>query len=121
MLKHKHSLESKRTKKEEKKQEEEEDEEEFFDDNLPPKKKPKSDLKGLEYNPLISQVKSDPSADYTIIKELGSGSFATVHLVKHKTSGAIRAMKAIKKGPGFDDDEDNEEEIINENGSSKYC
>ena len=114
MLKHKHSLESKHTKKEEKKQEEEEDEEEFFDDNLPPKKKPKSDLKGLEFNPLISQVRSDPSADYTIIKELGSGSFATVHLVKHKTSGAIRAMKAIKKGPGFDDDEDNEEEIINE-------
>ena len=117
-IKPKHSLKSNSTKKEEKKKEEkkqeEEDEEEFFDDNLPPKKKSKSDLKGLEYNPLISQVRSDPSADYTIIKELGSGSFATVHLVKHKQSGAIRAMKAIKKGPGFDDDEDNEEEIINE-------
>ena len=29
-------------------------------------------------------------------------------------------MKAIKKGAGFDD-EDNELEIINENGPSKYC
>ena len=114
-IRNKDFFKTKKTKKEiEKQQEEEEEEEEFFDDNLPAKKKPKTDLKGLDYNPLISLVKSDPSQDYTIIKELGSGSFATVHLVKNKTSGAIRAMKAIKKGPGFDDDEDNEEEIINE-------
>ena len=97
-----------------KEKEEEEEEEEFFDDNVPTKKKPKSDSKGLEYNRLISQLKTDPSEDYIILKELGSGSFATVHLVKHKASGAIRAMKAIKKGPGFDDEDDNEEEIINE-------
>ena len=68
-IKPKHSLKSNSTKKEEKKKEEkkqeEEDEEEFFDDNLPAKKKPKSDLKGLEFNPLISQVRSDPSVDYT--------------------------------------------------------
>ena len=102
--------ESKKTK-----EPEEEEEEEFFDDNIPTKKKSKSDLSGLEHNKLVSQVKSDPSVDYTIIKELGSGSFATVHLVKHNISGAIRAMKAIKKGSGFDDeDEDNELEIINE-------
>ena len=110
----KNSLKSKKTNDEKKEEEVKEDEEEFFDDNVPTKKKPKSELKGLEYNPLISQVKSDPFIDYKKIKELGSGSFATVYLVKHKTSGSIRAMKAIKKGPGFDDDEDNEEEIINE-------
>ena len=96
------------------KEKEEDQEEEFFDDNVQTKKKSKSESKGLEYNRLISQLKTDPSEDYIILKKLGSGSFATVHLVKHKTSGAIRAMKTIKKGPGFDEDNDNEEEIINE-------
>ncbi len=93
---------------------EEGEEEEFFDDNVPVKKKTKTNLTGLEHNPLITQVKSSPSEDYTIIKELGSGSFATVHLVEHKTTKVVRAMKAIKKGAGFDNDEDNELEIINE-------
>ena len=92
---------------------EEGEEEEFFDDNVPVKKKTKTNLTGLEHNPLITQVKSSPSEDYTIIKELGSGSFATVHLVEHKTTKVVRAMKAIKKGTGLED-EDNEEEIINE-------
>ena len=46
---------------------------------------------------LISQVKSDPYKDYTDIKLLGSGSFATVKLVKNKYTGLIRAMKIIKK------------------------
>ena len=109
-IKHKDSYKSKNKRK---KTEDEEDDEEFFDDNIITKKRSKKDILGLEHNPLISQIKTDPSIDYTIIKELGSGSFATVHLVKHKTSGAIRAMKAIKKGAGFDD-EDNELEIINE-------
>jgi serine/threonine protein kinase len=49
----------------------------------------------LDHNPLIAQVKTDPEQDYQIIKELGSRSFATVYLVKHRVSGAIRAMKAI--------------------------
>ncbi len=90
-----------------------EENEDFFDDNIPKDKikKKNSDL-GLEHNLLISQVKSDPFSDYTIIKELGSGSFATVHLVKHNISGAIRAMKAIEKESNEDDD--NELEIINE-------
>ena len=105
LLKHKGSIKSKKEKQE--------DDEEFFDDNVPKKKKTNSDLTGLDHNPLVSLVKSDPSDDYEIIKELGSGSFATVHLVKHKESGVIRAMKAIKKGPGFEE-ENNEEEIINE-------
>ena len=46
---------------------------------------------------LISQVKSDPYKDYTDIKLLGAGSFATVKLVKNKITGLIRAMKIIKK------------------------
>ena len=94
------SKDFKKTKSKKEIEEDLEEDEEFFDDNLPKKKKKKSikssDGIGLEHNPLISLVKSDPSVDYTIIKELGSGSFATVHLVKHNVSGAVRAMKAIK-------------------------
>ena len=90
----------------------EEVEEEFFDDNIPVKKKTKTNIIGLEHNPLISQVKSCPFEDYTIIKELGTGTFSTVHLVKHKTTGAVRAMKAIKKDTK--NKEYNELEIINE-------
>ena len=86
-------------------------EEEFFDDNITSKKKKNPSSLGLEHNPIISELKSDPFIDYTIIKKLGAGSFATVHLVKHKVSGTIRAMKAINKG---NSEEDNELEIINE-------
>ena len=46
---------------------------------------------------LISQVKNDPYKDYSEIKVLGSGSFATVKLVKNNVTGMIRAMKIIKK------------------------
>jgi calcium-dependent protein kinase len=46
---------------------------------------------------LISQVKTDPFQDYTEIRELGSGSFATVKLVKNNVTGMIRAMKIIQK------------------------
>ena len=47
------------------------------------------------------------------MKELGSGSFATVYLVKHNTTGSVRAMKEIKKISN-EGEEDNELEIINE-------
>ena len=91
-----------------------EENEEFFDDNMPKKKSKKNPENiGLEHNILISQVKSDPFEDYTILKELGKGSFATVHLVKHNISGAIRAMKVIQKISDVDE-ENNEYEIINE-------
>ena len=46
---------------------------------------------------IISQVKNDPFKDYTEIKSLGAGSFATVKLVKNNETGMIRAMKIIKK------------------------
>jgi calcium-dependent protein kinase len=93
-----------------------EEDEDFFVDIAPKKsikKKNISPVTALEHNPLISEVKSDPFKDYTTIKELGSGSFATVYLVKHNISGNIRAMKAIQKITD-DEDEDNELEIINE-------
>ena len=89
-----------------------EDEEEFFDDNAP-KFRVKKNANGLEHNKIVSQYKSNPFTDYKKIKELGSGSFATVYLVKHNTTGAVRAMKEIKKNTN-DAEEDNELEIINE-------
>ena len=73
-----------------------EEEEEFFDDNMP-KFRVKKNQVGLEHNLLVSQYKTNPFSDYKKIKELGSGSFATVYLVKHNTTGSVRAMKEIKK------------------------
>ena len=37
----------------------------------------------FDSNILISQVKSNPFEDYTVIKDLGTGSYAKVQLVKH--------------------------------------
>ena len=89
-----------------------EEDEEFFDDNMP-KFRVKKNQVGLEHNVLVSQYKSNPFTDYKKIKELGSGSFATVYLVKHNVTGAVRAMKEIKKISN-EGEEDNELEIINE-------
>ena len=65
---------------------------------------------------LISQVKADPFKDYTEIRELGAGSFATVKLVKNNSTGMIRAMKIIKKNNDINtqNDDANELEILNE-------
>ena len=89
-----------------------EEEEEFFDDIMP-KFRVKKNQVGLEHNLLVSQYKTNPFSDYKKIKELGSGSFATVYLVKHNTTGSVRAMKEIKKISN-EGEEDNELEIINE-------
>ena len=95
--------------------EEKEEEEEYFDDissisdNKKLNKKNKKEIR-IEYNPLISKMKSDPFLEYDVIKDLGRGSFALVRLVKHKLTGAIRAMKAIRKT----EDEELEKNIINE-------
>ena len=61
---------------------------------------------------LISQVKTDPFKDYTEIKTLGSGSFATVKLVRHNSTKMIRAMKIIKKKNNVSGT--NDLEILNE-------
>ena len=89
-----------------------EEDEEFFDDNMP-KFRVKKNQVGLEHNVLVSEYKSNPFTDYKKIKELGSGSFATVYLVKHNITGVVRAMKEIKK-ISSEGEEDNELEIINE-------
>ena len=95
--------------------EEKEEEEEYFDDissisaNKKLNKKNKKEIR-IEYNPLISKMKSDPFLEYDVIKDLGRGSYALVRLVKHKLTGAIRAMKAIRKT----EDEELEKNIINE-------
>ena len=67
---------------------------------------------------LISQVKNDPFKDYTEIKNLGAGSFATVKLVRNNVTGMIRAMKIIKKNKNIYDKNPmngtNDIEILNE-------
>ena len=61
---------------------------------------------------LISKVEKNPFNNYTVIKELGKGSYGKVLLVSHKITGAIRAMKIINKiDDGF---ENNDEEVLNE-------
>ena len=50
---------------------------------------PESTSKGLEHEAKIT--------DFEILKELGSGSFGNVYLVKHKKTGAEYAIKAIDK------------------------
>ena len=90
-----------------------EEEDEYFDDNMP-KFRVKKNQSGLEHNVLVSQYKTNPFTDYKKEKELGSGSFATVYLVRHNITGAVRAMKEIKKISDDGEEEDNEVEIINE-------
>ena len=65
---------------------------------------------------LISQVKTDPFNDYTEIKVLGTGSFATVKLVKNNVTGMIRAMKIIQKKKTLNGNTDasNDLDILNE-------
>ena len=77
----------------------EEKEEEYFDDisSIADNKKSNKKKINIEQNLLISQMKSDPFSEYEVIRELGRGSFAVVRLVKHKLTGVIRAMKAIRK------------------------
>ena len=66
---------------------------------------------------LISQVKTNPFKDYTEIKTLGSGSFATVKLVKNNVTGMVRAMKIIKKKNNTSEDDSpgtSDQDILNE-------
>jgi calcium-dependent protein kinase len=44
---------------------------------------------------LISQSTGTPLEKYSIVKNLGEGSFGKVYLVRHKETGILRAMKEI--------------------------
>ena len=74
---------------------------------VPPKVKFNSDI-------LISKIKSNPFEHYTVIKELGSGSYSKVQLVKHNINNSIRAMKVIKKKIKKGTNQTNEADVINE-------
>ena len=66
----------------------------------------------FDNNILIPKIKSNPFDDYTKLKELGTGAFAKVQLVKHNITNAVRAMKIIPKE--YKKGKTNEEEVINE-------
>ena len=61
---------------------------------------------------LVSESNSDPDIDYKKVKFLGEGSFGSVYQVRNKYSGAICAMKIIKKSSQCSREE--EDEIRNE-------
>ena len=46
---------------------------------------------------VIRQLSGNPLEHYSIIKNLGKGTFGTVYKVMHKETGVIRAMKVIPK------------------------
>ena len=62
---------------------------------------------------LVKETKADPYTIYDSIKKLGEGAFGSVEEVKHKISGAIRAMKIIDKTRMRLGSEE-EEQLINE-------
>jgi aurora kinase len=65
---------------------------------------PESAVKGLEHEPKIT--------DFEILKELGSGSFGKVYLVKHKETKAEYAIKAIDKNKKRIVEEENFRRIV---------
>ena len=75
-------------------------------------KKPKN----IKFNSkiLISKIKSNPYEDYTVVKDLGSGTYAQVKLVKHNINNSIRAMKIIPKKIKRGTNQTNEADVINE-------
>ena len=66
----------------------------------------------ISNNTIIHRAKSDFSKNYKIIKNLGSGTYSSVELVKNLISGEQRAMKGIKIKNKLSNKE--EQEIINE-------
>ena len=71
------------------------------------------DIKRAIDDILVKETKADPYTIYDSIKKLGEGAFGSVEEVKHKISGAIRAMKIIDKTRMRLGSEE-EEQLINE-------
>ena len=88
---------------------------EIVNDSINPQSKNSHKIK-ISNNILINKLKTNPLSEYTTIKELGSGTFAKVVLVKHNITGVIRAMKIIKKKTSSKTHKTNEEDVINEVG-----
>ena len=61
---------------------------------------------------LVSESESDPDKEYKKLKFLGEGSFGAVYQVRNRYTGAISAMKIIKKISSYSREE--EDEIKNE-------
>ena len=80
------------------------------------KKNPNSFLRAstlmISNNTIVNSSKSSPEQDYTKIKFLGEGSFASVFEVQNKFTGIKCAMKVIKKNDSCS--KDDEQEILNE-------
>ncbi len=61
---------------------------------------------------LVAKSKSNPDKDYNKLNFLGEGAFASVYRVQNKYTGAICAMKVIKKSGSCSSSDENE--ILNE-------
>ena len=68
----------------------------------------------IDSNTILSKIKSNPFEDYTVVKKLGNGTYASVVLVKHKINNSIRAMKIIPKRKKKGTNITNESDVINE-------
>jgi len=65
------------------------------------RKRKQNDIK-IDIKNMINKNSSHYSEDYKIIKIIGRGTFGTVYKIINKNTGAIRAMKSVKKSEKFD-------------------
>ena len=68
----------------------------------------------IDSNILLPKIKSNPFEEYTVVRKLGSGTYAKVVLVKHNINHSIRAMKIITKRKKKNSNKTNEQDVINE-------
>ena len=66
-------------------------------ETLPLNTTSKYSMKKIEKSYLIKQSFTRVKDRYDVIKQLGIGTFSTVFLVKHKTTGDLFALKTINK------------------------
>ena len=60
------------------------------------KKKAGHVLENLKHG-VNAKEKTNPLRQYKIVKQIGSGGFSTVYLVRHKENGKMFALKQINK------------------------
>ena len=95
-----------------------EEEEDFYFEDWETSSSRQNKNKGnivLNNNVIISKnINSNPFDDYVIIKEIGTGTYSKVQLVKHKINLSIRAMKVIKKKKKRGTNQTNENDVYKE-------